>query len=175
MKKNLLILFVLIYNTVQSQTQEEKVAADGSRYIEFIPRHYSEEELANWKPRRIPTTAEVRKNPLIPLSNLFMIKLESEFKINVTEDSSLVAASDIHFRKHIGIFNKNEDSYPVRYHQIWELQEPVMNYLYADFSESLAEMILKNHLEKYLSKTVQFYCKEYLYNDKYYLVVVIND
>jgi hypothetical protein len=175
MKRNLLILFVLIYNTAQSQSQEEKVAADGSHYIEFIPRHYTEEELTNWKPRRIPTTAEVRKNPLIPLSNLFMIKLESEFKIIVVEDSSLVEASDIHFRNHLGINNSIEESYPVRYHQIWDLKESVQNYLYTDFSQSLVDMLRENDLEKYLSQTIQFYCKEYQYNDKYYLVVVIND
>lgn len=51
-------------------------------------------ELVNWKPRRIPTTAEVQKNPLIPLSNLFMIHLESTFKISVSVDSSFVAACD---------------------------------------------------------------------------------
>lgn len=175
MKTKILVLFVLIYNTVQSQSQEEKVAADGSRYIEYIPKHYSEEELANWNPRRIPTTAEVQKNPLIPLSNLFMIKLESDLKITVIEDSTLVTASDLYLAKHLGINQINEDSYSVRYHQIWDLKESVINYLYADFSQSLVDMLKKNHLDNYLSRTVQFYCKEYQYNDKYYLVVIIND
>ena len=104
-----------------------------------------------------------------------MIKLESDLKITVIEDSTLVTASDLYFAKHIGINQINEDSYPVRYHQIWDLKESVINYLYADFSQSLVDMLKKNHLDNYLSRTVQFYCKEYQYNDKYYLVVIIND
>lgn len=175
MKIKILVLFVLIYNTVQSQSQEEKVAADGSRYIEYTPRHYTEEELANWKPRRIPTTAEVQKNPLLPLNNLFMIKLESDLKITVIEDSTLVTASDLYFAKHLGITQITDESFPVRYHQIWDLNESAMNYLFTDFSQSLVDMLKKNHLDNYLRRTVQFYCKEYHYNEKYYLVVIIND
>ena len=175
MKILVFVFFALISISVQSQLSEEKVAADGSRYIVIVPRQFSEEELANWKPRRIPTTAEVQKNPLIVLSNLFMRNLESTFKINVEEDSSLVAASDKNFMNHLGITDSISDCQPVRYHQIWELKESVVNYDFYDFSQSLVDMIKSNHLNSYLEKPIQFYCKEYFYNDKYYLVAIIND
>ncbi len=175
MKILLFIFFALISISVQSQLSVEKVAADGSRYIEYIPRQFSEEELTNWKPRRIPTTAEVQKNPLIVLSNLFMIKLESEFKLNILEDSSLVHASDVQLINHLRNSEVKNECLPVRYHQIWEFPESVVNYDFNDISQSLVDMIEKNHLDKYLNKSVQFYCKEYYYNDKYYLVALIND
>jgi hypothetical protein len=104
-----------------------------------------------------------------------MINLESEFKINVFEDSSLVKASDNQFLNHLGITGVKSECLPVRYHQIWELEESVVNYNFNDFSQSLTKMIQDNHLDAYLEKTVQFYCKEYFYSDTYYLVVIIND
>jgi hypothetical protein len=175
MKIILIVFFALISISVQAQFSEEKILDDGTHYIVYIPRHYSEEELANWKPRRIPTSAEVKKNPLIPLCNLFMIKLESEFKINVFEDSSLVEASDKQFLNHLGITYVKDESQPVRYHQIWELEDSVMNYNFNDFSQSLIKMIKENYLDTYFEKTIHFYCKEYFYNDSHYLVVVLND
>ena len=175
MKIILLVFFALISISVQSQFSEEKILEDGSHYIVYTPIHYTEAELANWKPRRIPTTAEVQKNPLIPLNNLFMIQLESEFKISVFEDSSLVEASDKQFLNHLGITDTKSDCQPLRYHQIWELEESVVNYNFNDFSQSLTKMIQDNDLDTYLEKSVRFYCKEYFYNDTYYLVVIIND
>lgn len=76
MKIILLVLFALISISVQAQFSEEKILEDGSHDIVYTPRHFSVEEIAIWKPRRIPTPAEVQKKPLIPLSNLFMIHLE---------------------------------------------------------------------------------------------------
>lgn len=175
MKIKLLFLFVIVSTSTQAQFSEEKVLEDGSHYIVYTPRQFSAEEKMNWKHRRIPTTAEVQKNPLIPLSNVFMRKLESTLKINVSEDSSLVTACDIQFFNHIGINDVNSETFPVRYHQIWDLKESVVNYNFNDFSQSLIKMIQDNHIDSYFDKTVQFYCKEYFYNDKYYLVVVIND
>ena len=175
MKIILLVFFALISISVQAQFSDEKILEDGTHYIVYTPRHYTEAELANWKPRRIPTTAEIQKNPLIPLNNLFMIQLESTFKISVSVDSSLVEASDQNFLNHLGITAVKSDCQPVRYHQIWELEESVVNYNLNDFSQSLIKMIQDNHLDTYLEKTVQFYCKEYFYSDTYYLVVIIND
>ena len=175
MKILLSVFFAFSFISVKAQFREEKILEDGSHYIVFIPRQFSEEERANWKPRRIPTTAEVQKNPLILLSNLFMKNLESTFKINVEEDSSLLASSDKNFMNHLGITDSKSDCQPVRYHQIWELKESVVNYDFYDFSQSLVDMIKSNHLDSYLEKSIQFYCKEYFYNDKYYLVAIIND
>ena len=175
MKNQILMFFSLIAITTQAQFSEEKVLEDGSHYIVYTPRHFSAEELANWKPRRIPTTAEIQKNPLIPLSNIFMRNLESTLKINVSEDSSLVTACDIHFFKHLGINDVNSEIFPVRYHQIWEMKESVVNYNFNKFSQSLIKMIQDNHLDSYLHKTVQFYCKQYFYNGKYFLVAIVND
>lgn len=175
MKIILLVFFALISISVQAQFSDEKILEDGSHYIVYTPRHFSAEERANWKPRRIPTTAEIQKNPLIPLSNIFMRNLESTLKINVSEDSSLVTACDIHFFKHLGINHVNSEIFPVRYHQIWEMKESVVNYNFNNFSQSLIKMIQDNHLDSYLQKTVQFYCKEYFYNGKYFLVAIVND
>lgn len=175
MKSNILFAFVLIYSTTQAQFSEEKILEDGSHYIVYIPRHYSEEELTNWKPRRIPTTAEVQKNPLIPLSNLMMMQLEKEFKSNITEDSSLVAESNILFLNHLGITANDSENSTVRYHQIWELDESVVNYNLNDLAQSLVKMLKENHLDNYFEKTVHFYCKEYFYNETYYLVVLLDD
>jgi hypothetical protein len=175
MKIILVVFFALISISVQAQFSEEKILEDGTHYIVYTPIHYTEAELANWKPRRIPSTAEVQKNPLIPLSNIFMINLESEFKINVFEDSSLVKASDNQFLNHLGITGVTRECLPVRYHQIWELEESVVNYNFNGFSNSLSKMIQDNHIDTYLEKTVRFYCKEYFYNEKYYLIALIDD
>jgi hypothetical protein len=175
MKIILLVFFALISISVQSQFSEEKILEDGSHYIVYTPVHYTEAELANWKPRRIPSTAEVQKNPLIPLSNLFMIQLESTFKISVSVDSSLVEASDQNFLNHLGITTIKSDCQPVRYHEIWELDESVVNYNLNDFTQSLTKMIKENNLENYFERTVHFYCKEYFYNETYYLVVLLDD
>lgn len=91
LKIKLLIFYVLILMSNQAQISEEKILEHGSHYIAYIPRLFSKEELANRKYRRIPTTADVQKYPLITLSNLFKINLESSLKFSVTEDSSLVA------------------------------------------------------------------------------------
>ena len=104
-----------------------------------------------------------------------MRNLESTLKINVSEDSSLVKACDIHFFKHLGINDVNSEIFPVRYHQIWEMKESVVNYNFNNFSQSLIKMIQDNHLDSYLHKTVQFYCKQYFYNGKYFLVAIVND
>ena len=175
MKIKLLFLFVFVSISIQAQFSEEKILEDGSHYIVYTPRHYSAEEIAYSKPRRIPTPAEVQKNPLIPLSNLFMINLESTFKISVNEDSSLVAACDKNFLNHVGVTDPKSDCEPVRYHQVWELKESIVNYNYTDFPKSLSKMIKEHQIDTYLSKKVQFFCKEYFYNDKYYLIVVLND
>lgn len=175
MKSNILFAFVLIYSTTQAQFSEEKILEDGSHYIVYTPRHFSAEEIANWKLRRIPTPAEVQKNPLIPLSNLMMMQLEKEFKSNITEDSSLVEASDQNFLNHLGITAIKSDCQQVRYHQIWEMDESVVNYNLNDLAQSLVKMLKENHLDNYFEKTVHFYCKEYFYNETYYLVVLLDD
>ena len=175
MKNQILIFFCLIAITTQAQFSEEKVLEDESNYIVYTPRKFSAEEHANWKPRRIPTTAELQKNPLIPLSNIFMRNLQSTLKINVSEDSSLVTACDMHFFNHIGINDVNSVALPVRYHQIWEMKESVVNYNFSNFSESLTKMITEHQIDKSLKKSVQFYCKEYFYNGKYFLVAIVND
>ena len=175
MKNQILIFFCLIAISSQAQFSEEKVLEDESNYIVYTPRQFSAEEHANWKPRRIPTTAELQKNPLIPLSNLFMRNLESTLKISVSEDSSLVTACDKLYFNHIGINDVNSETTPVRYHQIWELKESVVNYNYTNFSESLTRMIKEHQIDKSLNKSVHFYCKEYFYNSKYFLVAIVND
>jgi hypothetical protein len=175
MKIKLIILFLIVSISTQAQFSEEKVLEDESNYIVYTPRHFSAEELANWKPRRIPTTAEIQKNPLIPLSNIFMRNLQSTLKINVSEDSSLVKACDIQFFNHLGINDDNSETFPIRYHQIWDLKESVVNYNFNNFSQSLIKMIQDNHIDSYFDKTVQFYCKEYFYNGKYFLVAIVND
>jgi hypothetical protein len=175
MKIKLLFLSVVISITTHAQFSEEKILEDGSHYIVYTPRHYSEEELKNRKPRRIPTTAEVRKNPLIPLGNLMMMQLEKEFKSNIAEDSSLVAVSNILFLNHLGITGNDSENSTVRYHQIWELDESVVNYNLNDLAQSLVKMLKENHLDNYFKKTVHFYCKEYFYNETYYLVVLLDD
>ena len=45
MKILVFVFFALISISVQSQLSEEKVAADGSRYIVYVPRQFSEEEI----------------------------------------------------------------------------------------------------------------------------------
>jgi len=59
MKIKLLILFVIVSISTQAQFSKEKVLEDESNYIVYTPRHFSAEELANWKPCKKPTTAEI--------------------------------------------------------------------------------------------------------------------
>jgi hypothetical protein len=103
------------------------------------------------------------------------MQLEKEFQSNIAEDSSLVAESNVLFLNHLGITGNDRENSTVRYHQIWELKESVVNYNFYDFSQSLIKMIKENHLENYFEKTVQFYCKEYFFNETYYLLVLLDD
>jgi hypothetical protein len=104
-----------------------------------------------------------------------MMQLEKEFKSNIAEDSSLVAVSNILFLNHLGITGNDSENSTVRYHQIWELDESVVNYNLNDLAQSLVKMLKENHLDNYFKKTVHFYCKEYFYNETYYLVVLLDD
>lgn len=62
--------------------------------------------------------------------------------------------SDKNILKHLGIIDSKNDCKPIRYHQICELKESVVNYNFNDFPKSLIKMIQKNGLESYLSKRV---------------------
>ena len=52
MKIILVVFFALISISVQAQFSEEKILEDGTHYSVYPPIHYTDAELASWKPRR---------------------------------------------------------------------------------------------------------------------------
>jgi hypothetical protein len=173
MKKIIASILVLIAFKANTQITHEEVLEDGTHVIHIVPRHFSEEELANFRPRLIPTTDQLRKYPLITLSNKMMNSLEKEFKITVEQDSSLENLSDDLFQRYINPSVVSAKSKIITYHQIWILKEPVVNYKRESFIESMVEMIKKQNVQYSLQNLSNFFCKEYELNGTFYLIALI--
>jgi hypothetical protein len=173
MKKIVLSILVLIAFRANTQITHEEVLEDGTHVIHIVPRHFSEEELANFRPRLIPTTEQIRRYPLITLSNKMMNSLEKELKIKVEQDSTLEKKANELFHCHIDPNYVKEKDSNVTYHQIWILNEPVVNYSIESFSKSIVSMIKNGCIEGSFHKNSSFFCKEFESNENFYLIALI--
>lgn len=170
------MIFVALFGFsvgIQAQVVEEKILEDGTHQITIIPKSYTKEELAQFKPRRIPTTQEVKDNPTLLFSNSCVHKLDTELKIDVEVDSSLADITQVLFEEHVGLLSNATDNIPVSFHQIWTMDDSMANYRHEGFSESFIEMLRENNLQGHFENS-KFYCQEFEYNDNYYLVAVLD-
>jgi hypothetical protein len=173
MKKIVLSILVFIAFRANTQITQEEVLEDGIRVIHIVPHHLSGEELANFRPRLIPTTEQLRRYPLITLSNKMMNSLEKELKIKVEQDSTLEKKANELFLCHIDPNYVKEKGSNVTYHQIWILNEPVVNYSIESFSKSIVSMIENGCIQGSFHKNSSFFCKEFESNENFYLIALI--
>jgi hypothetical protein len=173
MKKIVVSILVLIAFRANTQITHEEVLEDGTHVIRIVPRHFSEEELANFRPRLIPTTEQLRRYPLITLSNKMMNSLEIELKINVEQDSTMEKKANELFLCHIDPNYIKEKDSSIIYHQIWILNEPVVNYSIESFSKSMVSMIENDCIQGLFLKNSSFFCKEFEFNGSFYLIALI--
>jgi hypothetical protein len=158
---------------IQAQVVEEKILEDGTHQITIIPKKYTKEELAQFKPRKIPTTQQVKDNPTLLFSNSCVHKLDTELKIDVEVDSSLADITQVLFEEHVGLLSDATDNNLVSFHQIWTMDDSMANYRHEGFSESFIDMLRENNLQGHFENS-KFYCQEFEYNDNYYLVAVLD-
>jgi hypothetical protein len=158
---------------IQAQVVEEKILEDGTHQITIIPKKYTKEELAQFKPRKIPTTQQVKDNPTLLFSNSCVHKLDTELKIDVEVDSSLADITQVLFEEHVGLLSDAADNNLVSFHQIWTMDDSMANYRHEGFSESFIDMLRENNLQGHFENS-KFYCQEFEYNDNYYLVAVLD-
>jgi hypothetical protein len=174
MKTILFFTAIIVASSFKSQIVEEKILDDGTHQITIIPRHYTKEELAQFKPRRIPSTQEVKDHPTLLFSNSCVEKLETELAMIPTVDSTLASTTKSIFEDHVGILNNASDESEVSYHQIWTLSHSTGQYVHEGLSESFIKMLSENRLQNHFGENPTFFCQEYQYNDKYYLVAVLD-
>lgn len=173
MKKIVVSILVLLSFKANTQIVSEEVLEDGTHVIHYVPRHYSKEEIENFRPRIIPTSGILQKYPLITLSNQFMDSLSREFNIAVEQDSTLEIKANELLQRHIDPNYSMRNKRNVTYHQIWELNEPIVNYSRESFTKSIVSMIKNRYLQSSLRKNSSFFCKEFEYNGNYYLLALI--
>jgi hypothetical protein len=172
--KPIIFCVVIFFATgLKAQIVEEKILEDGTHLITIIPKSYSKEELAQFKPRRIPTTQEVNDNSTLLFSNSCVHKLDTELKIDVEVDSSLADITQVLFEEHVGLLSDATDNNLVSFHQIWTMDDSMANYRHEGFSESFIDMLRENNLQGHFENS-KFYCQEFEYNDNYYLVAVLD-
>ncbi|MBM3185556.1 MAG: hypothetical protein FJZ67_04590 [Bacteroidetes bacterium] len=178
MKKVLLsAAVVLISNLTNAQITEEKRMEDGSTVIVCTPKIFTKEEVEkiNRRKRLIPTTEYLLKHPTLPFSYACMDKLEDEFNMIIKQDSSLNEAAKNSFLSHIYKDESHQAKTPVRYHQIWTLPESTINFDHNSLASSLIEMIKDRHLQNLINKNAMFFCQEFEFENKFYLVAIVND
>jgi hypothetical protein len=170
------MFFVVLFGFsvgIQAQVVEEKILEDGTHQITITPKKYTKEELAQFKPRKIPTTQQVKDNPTLLFSNSCVHKLDTELKIDVEVDSSLADITQVLFEEHVGLLSDAADNNLVSFHQIWTMDDSMANYRHEGFSESFIDMLRENNLQGHFENS-KFYCQEFEYNDNYYLVAVLD-
>lgn len=173
MKKIAFSIIVLIAFKANTQIISEEVLADGSHLIQYVPRHFSEEELANFRRRQIPSPELLQQYPLITLSNQFMDSVSIAFNINVEQDSTLEESAAEIFQSHIDPNFVKDKSLSLTFYQIWTLTESIVYYKEASFTHSIVNMIKQVYRQNSLHKNSRFFCKEFEYKGKYYLIAVI--
>jgi hypothetical protein len=168
---------LLITSAIDAQTSEEKTMEDGSVVIVYTPKAFTKDELAkfNRRKRMIPTPEQLVAKPTLLFSNACMDNLENEFDMIIRQDSSLYEASKNCFLSHIYKDESHQEKTPVRYHQIWTLPESTINFDHKSFASGLTEMMKDNNLHKVIHRQATFFCHEFEYENKFYLVAIVND
>jgi hypothetical protein len=168
---------MLITSATNAQTSEEITMEDGSVVIHFTPKTFTKEELVNFNRRKrmIPTPEELVAKPTLLFSNVCMDNLEDEFNMIIEQDSSLYDASKNCFLSHIYKNESHQAKTPVRYHQIWTLPESTKNFDHKSLSLGLIEMMKDNNLHKLINRQATFFCHEFEFENKFYLVAIVND
>lgn len=178
MKKVLLsAAVVLISNLTNAQITEEKRMEDGRVVIAYTPQIFTKEESEkiNRRIRLMATQEYLKKHPTLPFSYASMNMLEDEFNMIIKQDSSLNEAAKNCFLSHIYKDESHQAKTPVRYHQIWTLPESTINFDHNSLASSLIEMIKDRHLQNLINKNAMFFCQEFEFENKFYLVAIVND
>ncbi|MFM7681912.1 MAG: hypothetical protein ACKO7P_04125 [Bacteroidota bacterium] len=178
MKKVLLsAAVVLISNLINAQISEEKRMEDGSTVIVYTPKIFTKEEVEkiNRRKRLIPTTEYLLKHPTLSFSYACMDKLEDECNMIIKQDSSLNVAAKNCFLSHVYNNENYEKKTPVRYHQIWTLPESTIKFDHNSLASGLIEMMGDHHIQNLINKNATFFCQEFEFENKFYLVAIVND
>jgi hypothetical protein len=168
---------MLITSSTNAQITEEKIMEDGSVVLVYTPKIFTKEEVEkiNRRMRLIATPEYLLQNPTLPFSYACMDKLEDELNMIIEQDSSLYNASKNCFMSQIYNNELYENKTPVRYHQIWILSESTINFDHNSLANSLIKMIKDRHIEILINKHAKFFCQEFEYENKFYLVAIVND
>ncbi|MBM3163823.1 MAG: hypothetical protein FJZ80_00045 [Bacteroidetes bacterium] len=171
------VAIMTITSAINAQITEEKTMEDGSVVISYTPKIFTKEESEkiNRRIRLIPTTEYLRKHPTLPFAYACMNMLEDEFNMIIKQDSSLNEAANNCFLSHIYSNENYENNTPVRYHQIWTLSESTVNYDHNSLATGLIEMMRDNGLQHLINKNATFFCQEFEFENKFYLVAIVND
>jgi|688.fasta_scaffold53915_6 hypothetical protein len=178
MKKILFsVAIMLITSGINAQITEEKTMEDSSVVIAYTPKIFTKEESEKMNRRRrlIPTTEYLLKHPTLPFSYASMNMLEDEFNMIIQQDSSLNEAANNCFLSHIYNNENYVSNTPVRYHQIWTLPESTINFDHNSLATGLIEMMRDKGLQHLINKNATFYCQEFEFENKFYLVAIVND
>jgi len=168
---------MLITSAINAQLTEEKIMEDGSVVIVYTPQTFTKDELAkfNRRKRLIPTTEYLLKHPTLPFAYACMNMLEDEFNMIIQQDSSLNEAANNYFLSHIYNNENYVSNTPVRYHQIWTLSESTINFDHNSLATGLIEMLRDNGLQNLINKNATFFCQEFEFENRFYLVAIVND
>lgn len=104
-----------------------------------------------------------------------MDKLEDAFNMIIKQDSSLNVAAKNCFLSPVYSNENYVNKTPVRYHQIWPLPESTINFDRKSLANGLIEMIKDRHLQNLINKIATFFCQEFEFENKFYLVAIVND
>ena len=171
------VVIMTITSAINAQLTEEKTMEDESVVIVYTPQIFTKEESEkiNRRIRLIPTTDYLLKHPTLPFSYASMNMLEDEFNMIIKQDSSLNEAANNCFLSHIHNNDSYEDKTPVRYHQIWTLPESTINFDHNGLANGLIEMMKDYHIENIINKKASFFCQEFEFENRFYLVAIVND
>ena len=170
-----IILSVIFFNILTLNAQiivEEGVNDQGIHYVNIVPRSYTKGELERMRQRLIPSSQEVLNNPVLLFQNACLDKMEFDLGLKLNFDSSLIDASESVFKEHLGFMDyKNQNQ--IAFEQIWTLNASIGIYEPESLANSLLKSLIGFNIKNRPVKPKSFFCKEYPYNDKFYLIVVI--
>jgi len=171
------VVIMTITSAINAQLTEEKTMEDESVVIVYTPQIFTKEESEkiNRRIRLIPTTEYLLKHPTLPFSYASMNMLEDEFNMIMKQDSSLNEAANNCFLSHIYNNENYENKTSVRYHQIWTLSESTIRFNHNSLANSLIEMMRDNGVQNLINKNATFFCQEFEFENRFYLVAIVND
>jgi hypothetical protein len=171
------VVIMTITSAINAQLTEEKTMEDESVAIVYTPQIFTKEESEkiNRRIRLIPTTEYLLKHPTLPFSYASMNMLEDEFNMIIKQDSTLYEATKNCFLSHIYKDESHQAKTPVRYHQIWTLPESTINFDHNGLANGLIEMMKDYHIENLINKKASFFCQEFEFENRFYLVAILND